>query len=57
MESISTLILTFHKVSMEIFWAFLHKLTQYGKLMEAYFDIQYGNDGKLRGFVMIAYHT
>ena len=30
---------------MESFWAFLQKLAQYGKLMEAYFDIQYGHDG------------
>ena len=36
---------------MESFWAFLQKLTEYGKLMEAYFDIQYGYDGKLREFV------
>ena len=32
------------------FWAFLQKLTQYGKLMEAYVDIQYGHNGKLGGF-------
>ena len=42
---------------MESFWAFLHKLPQYGKLMEASFDIQYGNDGKLWGFFVISYHT
>ena len=51
MESIRKLILTFHKVLMESFWAFLQKLTKYGKFMEAYFDIQYGHDGKLGGFV------
>ena len=55
MESISKLILTFHKVLMERFWVFVHKLTQYGKFMEAYFDILY--DRKLGGFFMISYHT
>ena len=51
MESICKLILTFHKVLVERFWGFLQKLTQYGKLKEAYLDIQYGHDGKLGGFV------
>ena len=51
MESICKPILAFHKVLVESFWAFLQKPAQYGKLMEAYFDIQYGHDGKLGGFV------
>ena len=51
MESICKLISTFHKVLAVSFWIFLQKLTQYGKLMEAYFDIQYGHDGKLGGSV------
>ena len=51
MESICKLILIFHKVLVESSWAFLPKLTQYGNLMEAYFDIQYVHDGKLGGFV------
>ena len=49
MESICRLILAFHKVLVESFWAFLQKLAQYGKLMEAYFDIQYGHDGNTIG--------
>ena len=57
MESISKLILTFHKVLMKSFWTFLRNLTQYEKLMEAYFDIQYGRDGKLGGYFMMLYHT
>ena len=50
-KAYAKLILTFHKVLVESFRAFLQKLTQYGKLMEAYFDVQHGQDGKLEGFV------
>ena len=52
MESICKLILIFHKVLVESFWAFLPELTQYGKHMEACFDIQYGHNGKLEGFFL-----
>ena len=51
MESICKLILAIYRVLIESFGAFFQKLTQYGKLMEAYFDIQYGHDGKLGRFV------
>ena len=51
MESICKLLLTFHKALVESFWASLQKPTQYGKLMQAYFDIQYGHGGKLGGIV------